>query len=92
MIIDGYHFTKRFLKRFTDLPPGKQIKVTQALTLAVADPYDPSLRLHALKGEYAGTYSISAGGDLRIHFEMTDKDGESIASLQSVGTHSQLYG
>jgi len=50
------------------------------------------LRLHELKGDYAGTVSISAGGDLRIRMELREEDGVTIAILQSVGTHSQLYG
>jgi len=90
--IDRFHFTKRFLKQLERLGAPQQARVQAALAQANVDLDLPSLRLHELKGEYAGTHSISAGGDLRIHIELFDEDGQTIASLQSVGTHSQLYG
>ena len=91
MRIDDFHATKNFLKRLAALPARKQIKVKEALKLALTDSDNPRLRLHELKGEHLGTYSISAGGDLRIHFELVTSNGKTIASLQAVGTHSQLY-
>ncbi|MDR0284789.1 MAG: type II toxin-antitoxin system RelE/ParE family toxin [Propionibacteriaceae bacterium] len=92
MRIDSFHLTKRYLKHLTALSPAKQLKVRETMRLALSDINAPSLRLHELKGEFAGTYSISAGGDLRIHFELLQQDNEFVAVLQSVGTHSQLYG
>jgi hypothetical protein len=50
------------------------------------------LDLHGLKGPLAGTYSISAGGDLRIHFEPQETSSGLVALLTTVDTHSQLYG
>jgi len=90
--IDELHTTKQFQKLFIRLPARKQTKVKDALKRAVADLDDPQLRLHELQGQDSGTFSISAGGDLRIHFELIEQEGRSIASLQAVGTHSQLYG
>ena len=90
-----YRFGREFKKLYGKLPPRKQAAVNEALKRALADLDDPRLRLHALKGEFVGTYSLSAGGDLRIHLRLLEEmvDGETvlIASLQAVGTHSQLY-
>ena len=92
MRIDRFHATKRFLKQYDRLTNAQQFKVQDALDLAARDSNAPSLRLHKLKGEYADTYSLSAGGDLRVHFELIQDSAQTIASLQAVGTHSQLYG
>ena len=92
MRIDRLDLSRRFEKQIAKLPARKRARVREALRLAVADPDDPRLRLHELKGEFAGTYSISAGGDLRVHFRLIEEDGVSIANLHAVGTHSQLYG
>jgi mRNA-degrading endonuclease YafQ of YafQ-DinJ toxin-antitoxin module len=92
MRIDRLDLSSRFVKQLTRLSVRKQDRVREALRLAINDPGDPRLRVHALAGQFQGTYSISAGGDLRIHFRLIESDGQSIASLQSVGTHSQLYG
>ncbi|MCL2482474.1 MAG: hypothetical protein FWF43_03475 [Propionibacteriaceae bacterium] len=92
MRIDRFHFTKRFLKQYDRLNVRQQAKVQAAINQARDDLTFPGLRLHQLKGEYDGTQSISAGGDLRLHFELHEENGQTIASLQAVGTHSQLYG
>jgi mRNA-degrading endonuclease YafQ of YafQ-DinJ toxin-antitoxin module len=87
-----YHFTRHFNKQFAKLSPRRQAQVRQTLRLAMVDLDDPRLRLHELKGPFAGTYSISAGGDLRIHCGLITDEQAIVASLQAVGTHSQLYG
>jgi len=77
--VDALHPTKGFDKLFLALPPRRQAKVKQALNRLLSDPSDPNLRLHQLKGDYAGTFSISAGGDLRVHFEIIRHDDQTIA-------------
>ena len=83
-----YHFTKRFVKQYAKLPSAKQGAVDSALLLYLEEPDAPKLRRHALKGEYAGQASISAGGDLRIHLI---EDDEIVIVVVCVGSHSQLY-
>ena len=82
-------YSKNFRKQFSRLPPKKQIKVAETIVAFQKNPSTHSLRLHQLKGELSNIWSISAGGDLRIHFEYQD-DG-SVIFLLTVGTHSQLY-
>ena len=88
MKVKEYRFSKRFVKKFTKLPPAKKEAVNTALDLYLDEPNAPSLRRHILKGKYAGQTSISAGGDLRIHLI---EDDDIIIVVANTGTHSQLY-
>lgn len=81
-------FSKRFQKQFKKLPVKKQLKARQAIALFLENPQAPSLRLHQLSGELFGVWSISAGGDLRLHFEYY---GDTVVFFLAVGSHSQLY-
>lgn len=80
-------FSKAFDKRYQKLTVRQQQKVDAALELFLSDPNARVLRRHELKGQWHGFFSLSAGGDLRIHCQ---QDSE-IVLLVSVGTHSQLY-
>ncbi len=79
---------KQYEKMWVKLSARQQSQVLAALRLFVASPRSPKLRLHQLKGKYYPQYSISAGGDLRIHFAQV---AEAHIVLMLVGTHSQLY-
>ena len=79
---------KEFKKRFERLPPKTKTQVNDRLSLFANNPKDPRLRLHPLKGEFTGYYSINLSGDLRAIFK---RDGPDIIFVL-VGTHSQLYG
>jgi addiction module RelE/StbE family toxin len=81
-------FGKAFDKQFEKLPKKRQEKARAAVALFLQDATTPSLRLHALKGEWLGYQSISAGGDLRLHFK---KIGENSILFVAVGSHNQLY-
>lgn len=80
---------KQYDKSWAKLSKQQQKRALQALGLFMQSPYQPSLRLHQLKGSLYPQYSISAGGDLRIHFLKT---GEDSIVLSLIGTHAQLYG
>ncbi|MCL2455499.1 MAG: hypothetical protein FWD18_09430 [Micrococcales bacterium] len=68
--------TRQFAKAFARLPAKKQEKVRQVLATALDDISAPLLRLHPLTGDWAGAYSLSAGGDLRILFEVVEEPGD----------------
>jgi addiction module RelE/StbE family toxin len=82
-------YTKAFLKNLRGLQQRERDAVQKALELFVQSPFAPSLRNHALKGEYLGARSIDAGFDLRIIFR--EQDGYVVVYLLRVGSHSQLY-
>jgi addiction module RelE/StbE family toxin len=80
---------KQYDKAWAKLNSGQQKRALIAIKQCLSEPNSPRLRIHQLKGEYYPQYSISAGGDLRIHYLQLD-DGTIILML--IGTHSQLYG
>lgn len=85
-MIIGFH--RSFGKQFKQLSASQQEKVKKALIHFQQDPHRPLLRNHPLKGEWARYRSISAGGDLRIHYRILKEDK---ALCVAVGTHNQLY-
>ena len=80
--------SREFEKQYRKLSQKQAEKVTQTLNVFLKDKSIVSLRYHALRGEWQGHYSISAGGDLRIHMRYVIED---TVLVVAVGTHSQLY-
>ena len=87
MIID-YH--KNFDKEFEKLTKNDKIKVVECIELFRKDKFNPKLRNHKLSGKYSNHRSISAGGDLRLHYR--EKGDKITIIFVSVGSHSELYG
>jgi len=85
-----YREAKIFLKHLKKLPTPMQLQVRNAIADFQENPNQPHLRNHQLKGKMKGTWSISAGGDMRIHYQKF-KNGDILILFIDVGTHSQLY-
>jgi mRNA-degrading endonuclease YafQ of YafQ-DinJ toxin-antitoxin module len=83
-----YKYSKQFIKSLKALRPNEINRVKQALKDAHIDTFQPQLRFYRLHPKYRNHFSISAGGDTRIHFEYQNNG---IAYLVEVGAHSQLY-
>ena len=81
--------TKNFEKQFAKLRRNEQLRVLDCIREFERNPDAPSLRRHALKGKYRRFKSLSAGGDLRLHYY--EKDDNVTFVFVSVGSHSQLY-
>lgn len=81
----------RAVKRLVRREPQALAAIREALTLLEADAFDPRLRAHKLKGELAGSWSCSAGYDLRIVFDFVRHEDSEAVLLFSVGTHDQVY-
>jgi addiction module RelE/StbE family toxin len=81
--------TKDFEKQFKKLRRNEQIRVVECLRVFERYPETLTLRRHALKGKYKRFMSISAGGDLRLHYY--EKDDSITCVFVSAGSHSQLY-
>lgn len=58
-----------------------------ALRRFAADPRDPLLRTHRLKGELNGYWSFSVDDDLRVVFRWADD----VAFLVNLGTHDEVH-
>ena len=80
--------TKSFDKQYAKLNLKVKTSFKRRLELFKANPFDVSLRNHALKGKYLGYRSIDVKGDVRAIY--TTK-GNTIIIFGFIGTHSQLY-
>ena len=75
----------RFLKRHPDL----KRQYAKTMALLEANPYHPSLRLHALAGKHQDLHSVSINLSYRITLELLIKD-EQITPV-NVGDHDAVY-
>ena len=75
----------RFLKRHPEL----RQQYLKTLQLLEANPYHPSLRLHALAGRFAALHSVSINLSYRITLELMVQGQEII--LVNVGDHQAVY-
>jgi len=80
---------KNFRKQYKQAPKIVQIKYHERRNLFARDPFNAILHNHALKGEYAGYWSINITGDWRVVYY---KMGDDTVVFTKIGTHSQLYG
>ena len=77
----------RFLRKAKKLKDPQAAMLRAALRRFAADPQDPLLRTHKLKGELAEYWAFSVDDDLRVLFRW---NGE-VAFLVNLGSHDQIY-
>ena len=75
----------RWLKKHPDL----KSQYLKTLQLLEANPFHPSLRLHALSGKLQGVHSVSINLSYRITLELLIQDGQIIPV--NVGDHEAVY-
>lgn len=75
----------RFIKRHPEL----RQQYLKTLQLLEANPFHPSLRLHALSGRLEGLHSVSINLSYRITLELLIQDQEIIPV--NVGDHDAGY-
>ncbi len=80
--------TRDFVKQYKKLPNHIQEKFNERLRLWLQNPDHSILRVHALKGELQGCWSMNVTGDYRVIYYFTKEDE---VVLVLIGTHSQLY-
>ncbi|HEY9809141.1 MAG TPA: type II toxin-antitoxin system YafQ family toxin [Halomicronema sp.] len=73
--------------------PLLQQRIEQKLYLLAADPFNPLLRTHKLKGELAGAWSCTVDYDCRLVFKFVENQetGEEEILLIDIGTHDEVY-
>lgn len=89
-------WSKTFIRTIKDLKhrnPQLLLDLQDALNILVADPFEPHLKTHKLKGKMSGLYSCSVGYRHRLIFELIDKNesNESAIFLITLGTHDEVY-
>lgn len=85
-------FTEDYLQRalkFLKKHPALKAQYAKTLALLEANPYHPSLRLHALTGRLSHLHSVSINLSYRITLEMIVQEHQIIPI--NVGTHDQVY-
>lgn len=82
-------YLPKFKKQYKKLPKGIQRQFDERLKLFLSDPTDPRLRVHPLKGDYVGYWSMNVNGDFRAIYIMR---GDEIIIFALIGSHSELYG
>jgi mRNA-degrading endonuclease YafQ of YafQ-DinJ toxin-antitoxin module len=79
--------SSRFLRRAKKLREPQASMLRAALQRFAADPSDPLLRIHKLKGELRDSWAFSVDDDLRVLFRW---EGD-VAFLVHLGSHDQVY-
>jgi len=82
-------FTKRFWKQYYKLSKSVQRRFKDRVKLFTVDPLHPVLRVHPLRGKYAGYWSMNVSGDVRALYRT---EGKTMVVFALIGTHSELYG
>ena len=77
----------RFLRRAKKLREPQASMLRAALRRLAADPADPLLRTHKLKGDLRDYWAFSVDDDLRVLFRW---DGD-VAFLVNLGSHDEVY-
>lgn len=79
--------SRRFLRRAKKLDEPQASMLRAALRRFAADPQDPLLRTHKLKGELSDYWAFSVDDDLRVVFRWEGQE----AVLVNLGSHDEVY-
>jgi mRNA-degrading endonuclease YafQ of YafQ-DinJ toxin-antitoxin module len=79
--------SSRFHRRAKKLKDPQSAMLRAALRRFSADPQDPLLRTHKLKGELSGYWAFSVDDDLRVVFRWDGAD----VFLVNLGSHDEVY-
>ena len=71
------------------MPVKARRRFEERIAIFGRDPFDPSLRNHALGGTFEGYRSIDVTGNVRAIYKALDEDTIEFAFI---GTHHELYG
>ena len=82
------HFERR-LTRFIRRHPRLAGRLGRVITSLEADPFQPQLELHPLRGELGGLHAVSLTQAYRIVLRL-DADRHEIV-LRDIGSHDEVY-
>lgn len=77
---------RKFLARHPDLRP----RLAETLAQLVSDPFQPSLKLHALSGKLQGLQAVSITYSYRLTLTLQLTGHEVL--LIDIGSHDEVYG
>jgi len=79
----------RLARKFFKQHPDLRSRFAKLLDELQSDPYQPSLRLHALSGKLASCYAVSLTYSYRITLTLLVTEREII--LLDIGSHDEVY-
>ncbi len=84
---------KRAVKRTVRRHPQWRKRIADTLDALAADPFNPQLDTHKLKGELAGLWACTVEYDCRIVFEFVKhpQTGDQEILLIDIGSHEEVY-
>lgn len=82
-------YLPKFKKQYKKLPAKIKAQFDERVLLFSVDPTLPVLRVHPLKGKFAGYWSMNVSGDIRALYILR---GDTLVVFALIGSHSQLYG
>ncbi len=77
-----------FKKQYLKMPVKIRKQFGEKLKLFLEDKNHPLLHTHQLTGKYKGLQSFNVNADVRVVFQIRDKD---TLYLAAIGSHSELY-
>lgn len=80
-------YTPKFVKTYKKIPTSIKRLAIKKEKIFLANPHDPRLNTHALKGELRGKWSFSVNYQYRIVFIFIQNDG---VVFLVIGTH-EIY-
>lgn len=87
-LVTTRHFERR-ARKFLRKHPNLKSTANNTLEQLIKDPFDPSLKLHALTGKLSGIQALSLTHSYRITLTIQITESEII--LLDVGTHNDVY-
>ncbi len=87
-IVDTLYY-QRALKRFLKKHPELRQAYDDVIRLLAANPYDPSLKRHALGGKHAGEYAASITYSYRMTLTLAVIEHQIV--LLDVGAYDDAY-
>ena len=82
-------YAASFKRQYKKLPEKFQRQFNERLLIFLKNHSHLLLRVHPLKGKYAGYWSMNISGDLRAIYLIRKKN---IIIFALIGSHSNLYG
>lgn len=87
-LVHTSHFDRQ-LARFTRAHPELRRRLSSVLRDLEADPFQPHLRLHSLRGELQGLSAVSITYEYRLVLTLRITEREIV--LVNIGAHDEVY-
>lgn len=88
-MIKKFYYSSQFEKNFSKLEKDLRLEVVEELNSFAEDPGQTHHRIHPLKKEFSGWFSMTIAPDLLIIFKFTKADHSEVL-IHNIGTH-EIY-